>query len=621
MNQVALEVDIPECGAFLDAAGNCEWKVWAPYIPNLDLALLSAEGRERRVKMKPQDDGYFCLTLANIAPGQRYGFRNGNGPLRPDPASRWQPGGVHAGSAVWNPSYTWSSHQWRGVERQQLALYELHVGTITPQGTLDAAATRLKDLKELGITAIELMPVCQFAGHHGWGYDGTFWYAVQNSYGGPRALQRFVDAAHQHGLAVILDVVFNHFGPEGCYVHEFGPYGNSEHQTPWGAAINFDGPHCEHVRGFVLHAVRHWLTNFQLDGLRLDAVHAIADTSPRHILADIRAVADEVTVARGWPVHLIAESNINDPALLRGIERGGCAIDLQWNDDFHHSLHVLLTGEQQGYYRDFDRPAQQLLRAINENSVLPRSGRIVQPDPAWNEAADDAVHSSFSADRFVISTQTHDQVGNRAYGERLTALVSDSQLRLAAGLMLLSPQIPMLFMGEEYAEPRPFPFFCDFGDTLLKDAVRTGRCREFADFAWSHDLPDPLSSSVYRAAILSWRWPEETGQAGLRRLYQDLLWARRRWPELQGFESHAARLIDQSDGSRVLILERSHADDPECRLVVWFNLSDKVAAFPPGLGDDLIPALISETPRYGGKPQADGGLEPFEFMVLRRRPK
>ncbi len=614
MPQLALPTETLPCGAFLNPDGGCEWRVWAPYCPRVELVLFDTARREQRVLMQPLDDGYHRMSLPRIAAGQRYGFQTGTAPWRPDPASRWQPDGVHAASAVWDPRFAWNSNAWRGVARDRLAIYELHVGTLTSHGTLDAAATRLKDLKELGITAIELMPVCQFPGQFGWGYDGTYWYAVQNSYGGPRALQRFVNAAHQLGIAVVLDVVFNHFGPEGCYVGEYGPYRNEEHHTPWGAAINFDGPHCEHVRAFVLHAVRYWLTEFRLDGLRLDAVHAICDSSPRHILADIRAVADEIAEERGWPVHLIAESNINDPALLLSEEQGGCGLDLQWNDDFHHSLHVLLTGEQQGYYGDFKRPAQQLLASINENYTLPRTGKIV------SEVTSEAAPSAFSPERFVVSTQTHDQVGNRAYGERLTAIVSDSQLRLAAGLMLLSPQIPMLFMGEEYAEPRPFPFFCDFGDARLKDAVREGRRREFSEFAWGNDLPDPLSSSVYRAAVLSWRWPEETGQAGIRRLYQDLLTARREWPELQGSGSHAARLLNQKDGSQLLILERSRADDPECRFIVWFNLTNQVASFAPGLADGFAPVLLSESPRYGGTPGAQSGLDPYEFIVFRRTP-
>lgn len=610
MFEPVYDLDLQPCGAFRLPDGICEWRVWAPYARKLQLVLIASDTTRRIIPMHAEDDGYFHIFVPDIAHGQRYTYQHTSGAEFPDPASRWQPDGVHGASAVFDPRFQWNDTSWQGIERHRLAIYELHVGAFTPQGTLDAAATRLNELKQLGVTAVELMPIAQFPGVHSWGYDGTYWCAVQNSYGGPRALQRFVDAAHQHGLAVILDVVFNHFGPEGNYTGKYGPYVTMEHSTLWGAATNFDGPHCEHVRSFVLHVARQWLSDFHVDGLRIDAAHVMHDNSPRHILGDLRAVADEVATERNVPAHLIVDSNLHNPALLADRESGGCEMDMQWNNDFHHSLHVLLTGEQHGYYKQFCDPKKQLVKAINENVVS-------IPHCAITQQLHDGQNSSFEADRYVISTQTHDQVGNRAYGGRLGSLVIDAASRLAAGLMLLSPQIPMLFMGEEYGEPRPFPYFCDCSDADLRATVRVGRLREFTKVGWEGDLPDPLSPAVFQAAILSWRWSEETGQAGLRRLYQDLLNARKLWPELQGISSHAARLHQFPDGDSLLILERARDGHPLRRLTVCYNLSPKTMRVPNQLLTDYAVVLTSESPRYGGKGTVDGSLAAYEFLVFK----
>ena len=378
--------------------------------------------------------------------GLPYAFKLADGREYPDPASRWQPDGVHRPSAVFFPeSYRWSDAAWRGVARDDLVIYELHVGTFTPEGTFDAIIPRLPQLRSLGVTAVELMPVAQFAGDRNWGYDAVYPYAVQNSYGGPRALQRLVDAAHQAGLAVILDVVYNHLGPEGNYLGNFGPYFTDRYRTPWGMAINYDGPDSDAVRQFVIDNARMWVRDFHIDGLRLDAVHAIYDLSPRHILAEIQAAVQREAARAGRLVHVIAESNQNDVRLIRPRERGGYGLDGVWSDDFHHSVHALLTGERDGYYLDFGEPAH-LAKALNDVFVY---DGCYSP---FRRRRHGSRVGAIDRTRFVVCVQNHDQVGNRARGDRLGTLVAPAAQRLACGLLLLSPCVPLLFMGEEYGE-------------------------------------------------------------------------------------------------------------------------------------------------------------------------
>lgn len=560
--------------------------------------------------------GYSTFAAEGIAVGQRYAFSLDGSRDLPDPASRWQPGGVHAPSAVWDPAgFRWSDGVWRGIPREDLVIYELHVGTFTPQGIFAAILPRLETLRHLGITAIELMPVAQFPGHRNWGYDGVYWNAVQNSYGGPLGLQRLVDACHASGIAVFLDVIYNHLGPEGNYLGEFGPYLTDRYHTPWGRALNYDDRGCDEVREFVLENVRQWIRDFHIDGLRLDAVHAIVDTSPRHILADIKQTADEEAEKRGWPVHIIAESNLNDVKLLLPPERGGYGLDAQWNDDFHHAVHTLLTGERDGYYADFDSSAVQLVKAFNDTFVYdgqysPFRGRR-HGAPAGN----------LSGDRFIVSIQTHDQVGNRARGERLSALVQPAKLRLAAALLLLSPHVPLLFMGEEYGEERPFPFFCDFGVPQLQEAVRRGRREEFAEFAWSGEIPDPQDERTFLSAKLTWTWPELSWQAGLRRLYRDLLIARRTWPALHDFRHRTARLISTTAGATLLHLVRGDPSHFTQQVNVFFNLGPTATPLPADQTANSSLLLSTESPCYCGtltKAMTLGTtLAPFECIVLR----
>jgi maltooligosyltrehalose trehalohydrolase len=431
-------------GPHLSADGSCRWKLWAPNARCAELVFFDPSEKEVAAHpMRRDSEGGFECALLGIAVGQRYAYRlDGNPPL-PDPASRWQPNGVHRPSAVWRAeSFTWSDRDWPNVLRHELVIYELHVGTFTPEGTFAAIVPRLDALKLLGITAIELMPVAQFPGERGWGYDGVDWFAVQQSYGGPEELQRLVDTCHRHGLAVILDVVYNHLGPEGNYLSQFGPFFTQRHHTPWGAAVNFDGPHNRPVRDFVLENVRQWIRDFHVDGLRLDAIHAIIDDSAPHILAEIKQTAEEEARRLGRPVYVIAESNLNDVKLLDAPAQGGYGLDAQWSDDFHHCVHTLLSGERDGYYADFDDPPRQLAKAFTDIFVYDGIESVYRQQKTGRPVG------AHPGDQFVVSIQTHDQVGNRAAGDRFGTLLAPAQQRLAVGLFLMAPNIPMLRGGQ-----------------------------------------------------------------------------------------------------------------------------------------------------------------------------
>jgi maltooligosyltrehalose trehalohydrolase len=583
----------PPQGALGQPDGSVVWRVWAPSSAAVSLATFAPGGR-RETAMTPEGGGYFTHRQSRAAEGLPYAFKLADGREYPDPASRWQPGGVHRPSAVFFPeSYGWSDGAWRGIARDELVIYELHVGAFTPAGTLDAIIPRLPQLLSLGVTAIELMPVAQFAGDRNWGYDGVYPYAVQNSYGGPRALQRLIDAAHQAGLAVFLDVVHNHFGAEGNYLGNYGPYFTDRYRTPWGMAVNYDGPESDAVRQFVIDNARMWVRDFHVDGLRLDAVHAIYDLGPRHILAEIQAAVQREAAHARRLVHVIAEGNQNNVRLIRPKDRGGFGLDGLWSDDFHHSIHALLTGERDGYYLDFGEPAQ-VAKALGDVFVYDGCySRFRRRRHGSRVGATDRT-------RFVVCVQNHDQVGNRASGDRLGAIVAPAAERLACGLLLLSPYVPLLFMGEEYGEERPFPFFCSFEDPVIVEAVRRGRRQEFAalDFRRGADIADPQDPETFAAAKLGWSWPDGSPHAQLRQLYQDLLAARRRWPALRDRRHTAARLLgDSSAGSPALLLLQRGGDDG---VLAVANLTTQNVSLATLELDGREVLLSTEDARYGG---------------------
>jgi len=473
-----------------------EFRVWAPLQRKLWLRLVRGSTTE---DIAMQSDGEDCIAAAPASAGDRYSYVLDDGTSVPDPVSRSLPDGVHAPTEIVDPeAFPWNDREehWRGLDLRHYVIYELHVGTFTPEGTFDGVIRKLDYLKQLGVTAIEIMPVAAFPGVRDWGYDGASPYAVQANYGGPEGLKRLVDAAHGMGLAVILDVVYNHLGPEGNYLPKFGPYFTSHHKTPWGDAINYDSAGSAHVREFVVDNALYWIREYHLDGLRLDAVQTIKDDSPQHIVAEIQARVQELARQLNRRVCVIAETDENDARYVKPAGEGGYGLDAVWSDDFHHAIHAFFTGERQGYYQDFSDP-QQITRALCDGYVFQGEHFSFWNAPRGTSAKGVALPAN------VICIQNHDQVGNRAKGERLTALVPRGARKVAGALLLLAPHTPLLFMGQEYDEPAPFQFFADFQDPALKKAVSEGRRSEFKDFDFN-EVPDPEDPETFERSKLTW---------------------------------------------------------------------------------------------------------------------
>ncbi|MBO0727805.1 MAG: malto-oligosyltrehalose trehalohydrolase [Acidimicrobiaceae bacterium] len=508
--------------------------VWAPRCSVVELVLEGAG----RLAMHQDTGGWWRVDVDGAGAGTRYWFSLEGGPPRPDPRSPWQPEGITGPSAVVDHgSYRWGDGAWRGRVWPPGVLYELHVGTFTDAGTFDAAIERLHHLRDLGIAAIELLPVAEGSGGRGWGYDGVLWWAPHHAYGGPDGLKRLVDAAHQQGLAVILDVVYNHFGPAGNYTEEFGPYLTDRYRTPWGPAINFDGHGSDEVRRFVIDNACMWLENYHVDGLRLDAVHAIVDLSAVHILEELAEAVDGLSGRLGRPLWLVAEDDRNDPRPLNARSLGGYGLDAAWNDEFHHALHASVTGERTGYYLDFGAPSQ-LARAYEKVYV---HGRDFSP---FRDRHHGRPVGELPGRAFVVCAQNHDQVGNRAAGERLAALAPAARARLAAALVLLSPFVPLLFMGEEWAASTPWLYFTDHADPELGRAVREGRRREFAAFGWRpEDIPDPQDPATRERSVLPWGEAAEEPHAAMLRWYRDLIRLRQELPDLAGDDRSAVSAV------------------------------------------------------------------------------
>ncbi|MDT0450081.1 malto-oligosyltrehalose trehalohydrolase [Streptomyces hesseae] len=502
------------------------FEVWAPQARHV---ALEADGRTYAMEPDPARPGWW-RGEARAGHGTRYGFALDGGPTRPDPRSRRQPDGPDGPSAVVDfARFAWR-HPWSGRGLPGAVLYELHTGTYTPEGTFDAAAARLPHLADLGVTHVELMPVCPFPGRHGWGYDGVAPWAVHEPYGGPDGLRRFVDAAHGLGLGVVLDVVHNHLGPSGNHLPAYGPYFTDTHHTPWGAAVNLDAPGSPEVRAYLIGSALAWLRDYRLDGLRLDAVHALADTGPRHFLADLSAAVDELAGRLGRPLFLVAESDLNDPATTAPRDAGGHGLHAQWNDDFHHALHTALTGESQGYYADFAAdPARALAKTLRGGFFHDGTHSAFRARPHGRPLDPGAT----PAHRLLGYAQTHDQVGNRALGDRLSARLSPGLLACAAALVLCAPFTPMLFMGEEWGARTPWQYFTDHPDPALAEAVRTGRRREFEAHGWpAEEIPDPQDPATRDRSCLDWTEPGRPPHARLLAWYRRLIALRRAEPAL-----------------------------------------------------------------------------------------
>lgn len=556
-------------GAHYLGNDRCRFQFWHPRLDWVNVLV-----NDQRVAMTKHDRGYWQVEVDHVSPGSLYTYEMDLGQgveQRADPASMSQPLGVHGASAVVDHSFNWSDAGWRPIPLGEMIIYELHVGTFTPEGTFAAVIPRLSRLKELGINTIELMPVHQFPGGRNWGYDVAFPFAVQNSYGGVNGLKQLVNACHQLGIAVILDVVYNHLGPEGNYLWGLGLYFTDRYRTPWGEGINFDGPYSDGVRHYFVENALYWLREFHIDALRLDAVHAIYDFSCRHILLELAEKVKELTPER----FLIAESDLNDIRLLNPPQIGGYGIDAQWSDDFHHSLHSVLTGERRGYYSDFGE-LDQLVKALQEGFVYQGQYSSYRCRYHGSPSAD------FSPDRFVVCLQNHDQVGNRMRGERLSHLIDWERLKLGAALLLLSPYIPLLFMGEEYGETHPFLYFVSHSDPDLIANVRKGRAKEFADFQ-EGEPPDPQAEETFNRSILQWELQTRPPHSHLWRFYQQLIALR------QSFPSHKTDRERIKLTGEVLHLHRSD-------LWAIFNFGDQPYMQLP----DLKCLLYSNSTEWGG---------------------
>ncbi len=577
-------------GPLLHTDGSVTFRVWAPHARQVEVVI-----GDRREPLDVAPRGWHRARLTAAADA-RYAFSLDGGPSRPDPASLRQPEGVHEPSALLDRStFTWSDIEmrWQPTPLTSAVIYELHVGTFTTEGTFAAAAGHLQALADLGVTHVEVMPIGSFNGVHGWGYDGVSWYAVHEPYGGPRAFAAFVEACHRHGLAVILDVVYNHFGPSGSYHSEFGPYQTTRHKTPWGPSVNFDETGADAVRAFVVDNALMWLADFRVDGLRLDAVHALHDGSAPHVLAELSAAVDRLSEQVGRPLSLIAESDRQDPATVLPRPAGGFGMTAQWLDDLHHAIHVTVTGERDGYYSDYTG-VPDVARAYVRGFVY---------DGRWSEHRQRTVGApvpeSVSGRHFVACIQNHDQIGNRARGRRLTELADADRVRFAIALLCLAPTVPMLFMGEEYGETNPFLFFSDHAEPWLADAVRTGRREEFSafdQFARSQ-VPDPQADATFDASVLDRSIATTPAGDARRRLWTDLLRLRRSVPALATGNRRLVRSLYVAP-TRMAVLR--DGPDGAAPVIVVANADREPATVPIESTGEWDAVWSSTAERYGG---------------------
>jgi maltooligosyltrehalose trehalohydrolase len=556
-------------GAVYLGDGRCSFTVWAPLVEQVSVKILSPQ--EKVYRLAKDKRGYHQATVEGVDPGSLYLYRLGGGKECPDPASRFQPQGVHGPSQVVDSIFSWEDHSWVGLRWEDYVIYELHVGTFTPEGTFKAAIPLLQDLKNLGVTAIELMPVAQFPGNRNWGYDGTYPFAVHNSYGGPDELKHLVNSCHHLGLAVVLDVVYNHLGPEGNYLADFGPYFTDRYRGPWGNPINFDGPYSEEVRCFFVENGLYWVKEFHLDGLRIDAVHGILDFSAQPFLEELAVTVHELAERLKRRVYLIAESDLNDTRIIRSRELGGFGLDAQWNDDFHHALHTLFINEDSGYYGDFGE-LHHLVKAFRQGFVYSGDYSRYRKRNHGNSS------SSIPAEQFVVFAQNHDQVGNRAQSERLSALVSFEAQKLSAGVVLLSPFIPLLFMGEEYGETAPFYYFVSHSDPDLIVAVQRGRREEFAAFRWQGAPPDPQDEATFLQCKLDPKLRFQGQHEVLYSFYRELILLRRESPPLKVLDKE--RLEVTGLEQEKVLLWRRWSEEQQAAAVFHFGKQVRSLSLP-----------------------------------------
>ncbi len=551
-----------DLGAVRSKDGRCRFRLWAPLSERVELHIVAPN--DIVVSMGPTQRGYHSAVVEGLEPGAQYKYRLANGREFPDPVSRYQPEGVHGPSEVVDSAFPWTDRQWFGLPIEKYVIYELHVGTFAPEGTFEAVIPYLDELSGVGITAIEIMPVAQFPGHRNWGYDGVYPFAVQNSYGGPSGLKKLVNAIHARGLAAILDVVYNHIGPEGNYLSQFAPYFTDQYKTPWGSALNFDDAHSDEVRHFFISNAIEWISDYHFDALRLDAVHAILDHSALNFLEQLGDAVHSQGTFLNRRVYVIAESALNDTRVIRPHDLGGYGLDAQWNDDFHHSLHTLLTTEREGYYVDFG-DFQHMAQAFSEGFVY--SGRYSVTRGRRHGNSSRGVPSV----KFVVFAQNHDQIGNRMMGERLGQLVSLEAVKLASAVVLLSPFVPLLFMGDEYGETAPFQYFVSHSDPSLIEAVRKGRREEFAAFQWKGEPPDPQNEATFSSSKLNHLLKKDPLHKALLEFHKEVLALRRSVPALYSLSKDQMDVISLEE-ERILAVRRWNGDS---EILAVFNFNER----------------------------------------------
>lgn len=596
-------MQVKRWGAEILEEEKVRFTVWAPLADRVDLII---KERKNPVQLEKKEKGYHEIILSDIAEGALYKFFLNGKDIFPDPASKYQPEGVHSWSQLVNTnSFAWEDENFEAAPLSEMIIYEIHTGTFSEKGTFEGIADKLDHLLELGINTIEILPVAQFPGERNWGYDGVYPFAVQKSYGGPKELQKLVNTCHKKGISVILDVVYNHLGPEGNYLSVFGPYFTEKYHTPWGSALNFDDKYSDAVRQFFLQNALYWLEEFHIDGLRLDAIHEIIDRGANHLLRELSQKVDLLEEKTGKKYTLIAESDLNDVKIIDRYEKGGFGIDAQWVDDFHHSLHTLITGEKSGYYKDFG--------SISDFEKSFRQAFIY--DGKYSEFRKRTVGNSpkeISPEKFVVCIQNHDQVGNRMLGDRLSTIVSAEKLKLGAALLLISPFTPMLYMGEEFAEDKPFLYFVDHGDKDLIKAVQEGRKREFKYFNdHEGEFPDPQSEETFRKSKLNWNFEKDASKNTIFQFYKELIRLRKKGVFLTFRKGNIS--TETSEEEKTLkIIARDNTE--QLFAVVNFGERSQKIAFPDKFKTpDLI--FNSAAKKWNG-PDENSGRETNETIVF-----
>jgi len=561
-------------GAIVTDAG-VRFRVWAPQVQTLSVKI----GGCLFPMARTGED--FEVTVPDANAGDKYSLLLDQAKERPDPVSRSQPEGVHGPSSVVDVNaFVWEDQNWKGIPLEDYIIYELHTGTFSPNGTFAGIITKLPHLKELGVTAIEIMPVAEFPGNRNWGYDGVDLYAPHSAYGGPEGLKSLVNACHREGLAVVLDVVYNHLGPDGNYLGDFGPYFTDCYKTPWGPAINYDGPGSDGVRRFIIENALYWLTEYHIDALRLDAIHGIFDFSARHVLAELASRFQEQSARLGRQAWVIAESDLNDVRVIQPRAMGGHQLDAQWNDEFHHSIVSFLTDADRGFLSGFGR-VEHIRKAIAEGFVYDGCYSPYRRRRFGSSSKD------LPGQQFVVFLQNHDQVANTNLGFRLHELVSFEVYQTAVALLLCSPNLPLLFMGEEFANTGPFLYFTSHTDPALAKAVSEGRRKEFADFAISGEFPDPQALETFEKSKINWSLMEDPEHRAIFRLYQRLIGLRKQWPCLNNCRKDLTR-IESDEEARSLSMERSDPAGSRARLICDFGKSESSLSAEGGPWEMLL---------------------------------